>query len=126
MKLGLGGGIGFLSGISGIGGGIFLSPILHLSRFQTAKVIASLTSVFILVNSIVGIAGLKIAGNLYVDTSMIYKLIIGVALGSFLGSYISNKELPSQYIVLLTAILVVYVGTKIILKNAFDIKLPIN
>src|SRR6185436_16599872 len=53
----IGGGIGFLSGMVGIGGGIFLSPLLNLLKWDTAKHIAATASFFILVNSISGIAG---------------------------------------------------------------------
>ena len=53
----IGGGLGFLAGIVGIGGGIFLAPILYLMRWGRAKVIAGTCAVFILVNSIAGLFG---------------------------------------------------------------------
>src|SRR5579862_2430990 len=53
----IGASIGFLSGMVGIGGGIFLSPLLNLMKWDTPKKIAATASVFILVNSISGIAG---------------------------------------------------------------------
>jgi len=54
---GYGGIIGFISGMVGIGGGIFLAPLLHLSNWDTSKKIAATASFFILVNSIAGLAG---------------------------------------------------------------------
>ena len=53
----LGGAIGLLSGMVGIGGGIFLSPVLHFFRWDTARKIAATATVFILVNSVSGIVG---------------------------------------------------------------------
>jgi len=53
----IGGSIGFISGIVGIGGGIFLSPILLLIRAGKAKDIATAASLFILINSVAGILG---------------------------------------------------------------------
>src|SRR5258708_31262849 len=57
LTFGLGGGIGFLSGLVSIGGGIFLSPLLHLLKWDVAKRISALASLFFLVNSIRGLHG---------------------------------------------------------------------
>ena len=52
-----GGLIGFISGMVGIGGGVFLAPLLHLTNWDTPKKIAATASFFILVNSIAGLLG---------------------------------------------------------------------
>jgi len=122
-KIFLGGGIGLLSGISGIGGGIFLSPVLNLLKWADPRVIASLASVFILVNSVAGLVGLNIAGTFHINYDLIFKLIIAVILGGSLGSYLSNKKFNLNFLGVLTAILVFYVGLKLTLNYGFGIKI---
>ena len=119
----LGGGIGLLSGISGIGGGIFLSPVLNLMRWQNPRVIASLASVFILVNSVAGLIGLNVAGTFQVDFDLTMRLVIAVILGGSLGSYLSSKKFNLKILGILTAILVFYVGLRLILINGFGIRI---
>ncbi len=119
----LGGSIGLLSGISGIGGGIFLSPVLNLLKWKDPRIIASLASVFILVNSVAGLIGLNVAGTFHLDYNLIIKLIIAVVLGGSLGSYLSNKKFNLKFLGILTAILVSYVGLRLILLYGFGIKI---
>ncbi|MDR5590502.1 sulfite exporter TauE/SafE family protein [Christiangramia sp. SM2212] len=119
----LGGSIGLLSGISGIGGGIFLSPVLNLLKWKDPRVIASLASVFILVNSIAGLIGLNVAGTFHLDYDLVFKLIIAVVLGGSLGSYLSNKKFNLKFLGILTAILVFYVGLRLILQYRFGVRI---
>ncbi len=122
-KMLLGGSIGLLSGISGIGGGIFLSPVLNLLKWKDPRIIASLASVFILVNSIAGIVGLNIAGTFKLDYDLIFKLIIAVVIGGSMGSYLSSKKFNLKILGILTALLVLYVGLKLILNYGFGIQI---
>ncbi|WP_051119605.1 sulfite exporter TauE/SafE family protein [Gillisia sp. CAL575] len=122
-KVFLGGSIGLLSGISGIGGGIFLSPVLNLLKWKDSRVIASLASIFILVNSLAGLAGLNVAGTFRLDYDLIFKLIIAVILGGSLGSYLSSKKFNLKILGILTAVLVFYVGLKLILDHGFGIQI---
>ena len=117
----LGGSIGLLSGISGIGGGIFLSPVLNLLKWKDPRVIASLASLFILVNSIAGLVGLNVAGTFHLNSELVLQLIIAVVLGGSLGSYLSNKKLNLKFLGILTFILVFYVGLRLILLYGFSI-----
>ena len=119
----LGGSIGLLSGISGIGGGIFLSPVLNLLKWKDPRIIASLASVFILVNSLAGLIGLNVAGTFHLDYNLILKLIVAVVLGGSLGSYLSIKKFNLKFLGILTAILVFYVGLRLVLLNGFGIKI---
>ena len=122
-KIILGGSIGLLSGISGIGGGIFLSPVLNLLKWKDPRIIASLASVFILVNSIAGLVGLNVAGTFQLDQSLVLKLVVAVVLGGSLGSYLSNKKFNLKFLGILTAILVFYVGLRLILQYGFEINI---
>lgn len=122
-KLLLGGSIGLLSGISGIGGGIFLSPVLNLLKWKDPRIIASLASIFILVNSLAGLVGLSVAGTFNLDYNLVFKLILAVVLGGSLGSYLSSKKFNLKFLGILTAILVFYVGLRLILNYGFGLKI---
>ncbi|WP_421764696.1 sulfite exporter TauE/SafE family protein [Ekhidna sp.] len=116
----LGGGIGMLSGLVGIGGGIFLSPTLNLMKWQNAMTVASLASFFILVNSLAGITGLVVNDTFQLNASFASGIIIAVMLGGLVGSQLSIK-MNLNIIRRLTAILVLYVGVRIVLLHGFDI-----
>lgn len=122
-KLVLGGSIGLLSGVSGIGGGIFLSPVLNLLKWKDPRIIASLASVFILVNSIAGLVGLQVAGTFQLDHELALKLIIAVILGGSIGSYLSSKKFNLKILGILTAVLVFYVGLKLVLLHGYEINI---
>ena len=122
-KLGLGGSVGLLAGVSGIGGGIFLSPTLNLLNWANPRTVASLASVFILVNSISGLVGLSVADTLQVDLDLIWKLILAVMLGGSIGSYLSNKKFNLRFLGGLTAVLVIYVGLRLVLMHGFGINI---
>lgn len=120
-RIGLGSGIGFLSGVAGIGGGIFLSPTLNLLGWRTPKSVAALASVFILVNSASGLTGLFVANSFVFNPTTVIPLLITVVLGGGIGSYLTNSKFNVNVIRILTAILVTYVGLRLILKHAFEI-----
>ncbi|MBL3657661.1 sulfite exporter TauE/SafE family protein [Fulvivirga sediminis] len=122
-KLGLGGAIGLLSGVSGIGGGIFLSPVLNLLNWANPRTVAALASFFIFVNSVAGLIGLGASGTFQLHDGLTLKLIIAVALGGGIGSYLTNKKFNMQILGVLTAILVMYVGLRLVLLNGFGIKI---
>ncbi len=119
----LGATVGLLSGVAGIGGGIFLSPILNVSGWANPRVVASLASTFILFNSASGLAGLMVADSLQLDASFAVPLLIAVVLGGSVGSYLSNSRFNVHLIRGLTAVLVAYVGLRLILLHGFGIKI---
>ncbi|WP_054509764.1 sulfite exporter TauE/SafE family protein [Chryseobacterium sp. ERMR1:04] len=112
----LGGGIGFLSGMVGIGGGIFLSPILNLMKWDVPKKIAATASVFILANSIAGISGqlTQLSGNM-LNMKILYPCL-SVFIGGQLGSRISVRWNPIV-IKRVTAVLVFSAGINILIKH---------
>ena len=85
-SLPIGGGIGFVSGIIGVGGGIFLSPILLLNKWASAKNVAATSALFIWVNSAAGITGASISGQLMIDFGILIPFSIVVILGGLIGS----------------------------------------
>lgn len=114
----MGGAIGFLSGMVGIGGGIFLSPLLHLTRWDIPKKIAATASVFILVNSISGlIAHLSKPMSTDINYSRILLLCLAVFVGGQLGSRIGIKKLNETAIKRVTALLVFAAGVEVLIKH---------
>ncbi len=112
--------LGYLSGLVGIGGGIFLAPLLHLTRWDNARAIAATASLFILVNSLFGLAGqlLKngpdlLGGALYGGLA----LLIAVAVGGQIGSLMAVRFLPLKLIRWMTAGLVIWVGGRLLLGS---------
>ena len=116
----VGGGIGLLSGLVGIGGGIFLSPTLNLMKWKDPKTIASLASFFILVNSISGITGMVIRRSFHIEIESALPVLGVVALGALIGSQLSIR-MNLNVIRGLTALLVLYVGVRIILQHGFGL-----
>lgn len=111
-----GSGIGFLSGMVGIGGGIFLSPVLNLARWDTAKKIAATASLFILVNSIAGIAGQWKQSLENVDVVRMSSLCMMTLIGGQLGANLAISWEP-LVIKRVTAILVLIAGVNVLAKN---------
>jgi uncharacterized protein len=114
---GIGAGIGYFSGLVGIGGGIFLSPFLHLTRWGGAKPIAATASLFILVNSIAGLGGqLSKLGGAGVEAAaaQYWPLALAVLVGGQLGTHLGLKLLSESWIRRLTAGLVLYVAARLI------------
>ncbi len=109
--------IGFLAGLVGIGGGIFLAPLLHLTRWRGAREIAATASLFILVNSLFGLAGqLAKNGPAMFGGAMAeaLPLLIAVIIGGQIGSLMALKFLPAKWIRWLTAALVAIVGVRLL------------
>lgn len=110
--------LGYLAGLVGIGGGIFLAPLLHLTRWNEARRIAATTSLFILINSLAGLAGqLAKSGpqTFALALSDALPLLIAVVLGGQLGSLLALRWLPGHVIRWLTAALTIWAGSRLLL-----------
>ena len=110
--------LGYLAGLVGIGGGIFLAPVLHLARWDAARRIAATTSLFILINSLAGIAG-QLAKNgperFAEALSGALPLLVAVVLGGQLGSLLALRLLPERVIRWLTAALTIWAGSRLLI-----------
>jgi uncharacterized membrane protein YfcA len=113
----MGGAIGFLSGMVGIGGGIFLAPLLNLTKWDTSKRIAATASLFILVNSISGIAGQVSHRSGDLDFMTIGFLCIAVFAGGQIGSRLGALRFNMVVVRRLTAALVFVAGVEVLSKH---------
>ena len=109
----IGGILGFISGVVGIGGGVFLSPILFLLNAGRAQHIITAASVFILVNSIFGIIGQLTKNYVLIEIQNYWHLLIAVLIGGQIGNFLNLKMLPIKFLALITALLVIFISTRI-------------
>ena len=111
-----GGGIGFFSGLIGVGGGIFLSPILLLKGWADVKTAAATAALFIVVNSISGLAGTAISGNLDLDLSLLGLFLITISLGGYFGASFGAKHASNSLVRKLLAVVLIVAATKRIIE----------
>ena len=110
-----GGVLGFLAGVVGIGGGIFLAPLLYLLRWGAPRAIAATCAAFILVNSIAGLVGqaskgLGAASAVMADHAALFPAVL---VGGFVGSTIGAKRIDPKWVRVLTALLILYVAVRL-------------
>ena len=113
----IGGVLGFISGIVGIGGGIFLSPILFLIRAGRPKHIVTTASLFILINSVSGIIGQLTKNAVINEIPNYWYLLVAVLIGGQLGNFLNLKIFPTRILALVTAILVIFVAVRMGFKT---------
>ena len=109
----IGGILGFISGVVGIGGGIFLSPILFLIKAGKPKHIVTTASVFILINSIFGVVGQLTKNIVLSDISNYWYLFLVVIIGGHIGNYLNLKIFPTRLLALVTSLLVLFVSIRL-------------
>ncbi len=112
-----GGGIGFISGMVGIGGGVFLAPLLHLTKWDEPKRIAATSSFFILVNSIAGLGGQYLNPTFSIKPTITIILMFTVLIGGQIGSRLSVKFITPIKLKKGTAILITFVAIRILWKH---------
>ena len=111
--------LGFISGVVGIGGGIFLSPILFLIKAGKPKHIVTTASLFILINSISGIIGQLTKNAVLVEVSNYWYLLAAVLIGGQLGNFLNLKIFPTRILAMITAFLVIFVAIRMGFKIFF-------
>ena len=104
--------LGLISGVVGIGGGIFLSPILFLIKADEPKNISTHASVFILINSISGVMGQLTKETLLNEIINYWPLFICVLLGGFIGNYLNLKIFSGRLLAITTSLLVIFVAIR--------------
>lgn len=109
----IGGVIGFLSGITGVGGGIFLSPILIISHWAEIKQTSAVAAFFILINSISGLLGYIQKGGTFPDNFFVWGII--VLAGGFIGASIGASKINNSVIRAALSFVLVFAGIKMIL-----------
>lgn len=109
--------VGLLAGLSGIGGGIFMAPVLHLIRWADAKRIAAFSSLYILINSIAGIGGqLLKTGTSALDGVFVsyWPMLVAVFIGGQIGGVLGLRLFSQTFMRRMTALLVGYVAVRLI------------
>ena len=105
--------LGLVSGIVGIGGGIFLSPILFLLKAEKPKIISTTASLFILINSISGILGQFTKDKTFDELMNYWPLFLSVLIGGLIGNYLNLKIFSNRILTILTSLLVIFVSVRI-------------
>ena len=108
--------LGLISGIIGIGGGIFLSPILFLLKADKPKTIVTTASLFILINSVSGILGHLSKENVLNEAFLYWPLFLAVLIGGLFGNYLNLKILSNRVLALMTSFLVIFVAFRVAFK----------
>jgi uncharacterized membrane protein YfcA len=112
LALLVGAALGFLAGLTGVGGGIFLSPLLLLAGWANLRTTAATSVVFILANSAAGLLGQWGALDKLPPES--WQWAIAVVAGGAIGSWLGARRLPSPAIRVLLAVVLVVAGAKLL------------
>lgn len=111
---GVGGAIGLLSGLTGVGGGIFLSPLMLLLRWAPTKAISGIAAAFILVNSLAALAGS--APKLALLPASFPLWIIAVCIGGYIGAELGSRRFNLVLIRRLLALVLLVAGVKMVIS----------
>lgn len=109
----LGGGIGLLSGLTGTGGGIFLTPLLLFTHWARAQRAAAVSALFILLNSSAGLAG-YVSSNGEIP-AFAWVIVVAAAAGGAAGSYLGSRRLDAVVIKRVLALVLLIAGLKLVL-----------
>lgn len=112
--LATGAALGLLSGLTGVGGGIFLTPLLLLMNWTEMRVAAGVSALFILLNSISGLLGQFLSGSLAVPTAIAYWAVAAVA-GGLIGAELGSRRLNTNWLRTILSVVLVIAGLKLML-----------
>jgi len=108
----VGGAIGLVSGLIGVGGGIFLTPILLLKRWATPKQAAATSALFIWVNSLAGLSGSFASNGMQLDLELLIPFLAAVLLGGFIGSRYGSAVTPESRVRRLLVLVLIIAAMK--------------
>lgn len=114
-----GAGLGLLAGVTGIGGGIYLAPLLHWLRWGPPREIAGAASLFILLNSLAGLAGQATKLTEIKMTALAasyWPLLAAVLIGGQIGSRLGAARMPEAWLRRITGVVVLYAGARLLLR----------
>jgi uncharacterized membrane protein YfcA len=111
--LGTGAGLGFLAGLTGTGGGIFLTPLMLFLHWARTKNVAAVSAMFILVNSLAGLAGNFSSAQTLPRVA--WPLLVGSMVGGAMGSHLGCRRFSPTLIKRLLAVVLLVAGLKLIL-----------
>src|SRR6266851_427750 len=112
MAVSVGAGLGFLSGLTGTGGGIFLTPLLLFCRWAHIRQAAAVSALFIWVNSVAGLVGYFTKVHSVPSLGLI--LAPAAIIGGFVGSHLGSRRFAVRAISLFLATVLLIAGTKLI------------
>lgn len=115
LALPVGGGIGWLSGAVGVGGGIFLSPLLLLLRWASPKQTAAASAAFILANSVAGLGGRAVRSGFEYGT--LWPLLAAALLGGWVGAHLGANHFSGQTLKRLLAIILLIAAAKLLISQ---------
>lgn len=107
-----GGGIGLVSGIIGVGGGIFLSPIILLKKWANVKTAAATAAVFIFMNSLSGLIGMGVSSQLDFDWPLLTLLVSAIIIGGSIGALYGAKYAEQRVVRRILAIVLIIAAMK--------------
>ena len=116
LALGLGAALGFLAGLTGIGGGVFLSPVLYLSRWVKPKTTGGIAAGFIVVNSIAGLVGA--GAHAIMHAGPLLWLTLPAVGGALLGTHLGARRWSSVTFSRVLAGVLIFAGGKLLLEAA--------
>jgi len=108
-----GAGLGFLSGLVGVGGGIFLSPLLIMLRWEEVKKVSGIASAFILVNSIAGLLGFVSSNTPHLPDGIVIWAAVAV-IGGYIGAEFGSRRLSNPTIKILLSLVLLVAGVKML------------
>ncbi|MFN0184570.1 MAG: sulfite exporter TauE/SafE family protein [Aquabacterium sp.] len=112
VSLAVGAAIGLLAGLTGTGGGIFLTPLILLMGWARAKTAAAVSALFILVNSVAGLAG-NLASTQHLPAYLL-ALLLAAGIGGAIGSHMGSRHFPAPIVLRLLAAVLLVAGLKLL------------
>ena len=112
----VGGTIGLVSGVIGVGGGIFLSPVLLFKKWATPKTAAATSALFIWMNSLAGLSGAALSGQMMLDLNSLLPFVVAVLFGGFVGSRFGADFAPQQMVRRLLVVVLLFAAAKSVIE----------